>query len=230
MPRVSLSIVIPALNESGEIVHALTRLQLLRDQGVEVLLVDGGSEDDTVRLAKPLVDVVIDSDRGRGVQMNRGASAASGDYLLFLHVDSHLPPTFSADDLLGAAWGFFPVRLSGRAWLFRVIERAMCWRSALSGIATGDQGLFVRRDLFDAIGGYPAIPLMEDVAICRLLKGQCRPSRQRHPVTTSSRRWENRGILRTVLEMWRLRLAYFFGASPQYLAGSYYTNDIDRHR
>ncbi len=227
MSRVSLSIVIPALNESREIVHALTRLQPLRDRGVEVLLVDGGSVDDTVQLARPLVDTVIDSDRGRGVQLNRGASAASGDYLLFLHVDSRLPTAFSADDLLGTAWGFFPVRLSGRAWLFRVIERAMCWRSALSGIATGDQGLFVKRDLFADIGGYPEIPLMEDVAICRRLKGRCRPTRQRQPVTTSSRRWEAHGIIKTVLEMWRLRLAYFFGASPQYLAGCYYKNDID---
>lgn len=222
-----LSIVIPALNESGEIIHALKRLQPLRGQGVEVLLVDGGSEDDTVELAKPLVDRVVDSDRGRGVQMNTGASAARGEYLLFLHVDSRLPATFSADDFRGAAWGFFPVRLSGEAWPFRVIERAMCWRSSLTGIATGDQGLFVRRELFEDMGGFPDIPLMEDVAICRRLKRQTPPVRQVYYVTTSSRRWENRGILKTVVEMWRLRLAYYFGASPQYLASCYYANDSD---
>lgn len=225
-PPPRLSIIVPTLDEAAIIEGALMRLQSLRRRGHELILVDGGSGDDTLRLAAPLVDRLIRSPRGRACQMNAGAAAAHGDVLLFLHADTELPR--HADALVATAlrsaaavWGRFDVRLSGRHPLLRMVERLMNLRSRLSGIATGDQAIFVRRDGFRAAGGFPELPLMEDIALSRTLKAMARPVRVATPVVTASRRWDGQGILSTVLLMWRLRLAYAFGADPQGLARAY---------
>lgn len=219
-----LSVIVPVLNEAPAIAGALAALQPLRAQGHEVIVVDGGSDDGTVALAQAGADRVIAAARGRARQMNAGAATARGDVLLFLHADTRLPPR--ADRLIVEAlahrgWGRFDVRLSGRQPMLRVIERAMNWRSRLTGIATGDQAIFVRRDRFEAVGGFPGIPLMEDIALSRRLKAFGPPRCLAARVVTSSRRWEAGGIARTVLLMWRLRLAYFLGADPARLAQRY---------
>jgi rSAM/selenodomain-associated transferase 2 len=221
-----ISIVVPALDEADGIRAALAAVQPLRARGHEVIVVDGGSADGTPALAAPLADRVISSPRGRALQQNAGAAAASGDVLLFLHADTTLPD--GADALVldglrrtGRGWGRFDVRLSGRHPLLRVVERMIGVRSRLSGIATGDQAIFVRREWFQRVGGFPELPLMEDVAITRALKRLGPPLSLRARVTTSSRRWEERGVARTILLMWRLRWAYFRGADPAELARRY---------
>jgi rSAM/selenodomain-associated transferase 2 len=221
-----ISIVVPALDEAAGIGSVLEPLQPLRERGHEVIVVDGGSTDGTPAVAAPLADRVISSPRGRAVQQNAGAAAASGDVLLFLHADTALP--HRADALVldglrstGRGWGRFDVRLSGRHPLLRVVERMIGMRSRLSGIATGDQAIFVRRDWFQRAGGFPPLPLMEDVAITRALRRLGPPLCLRARVTTSSRRWEERGVARTILLMWRLRWAYFRGADPAELARRY---------
>jgi rSAM/selenodomain-associated transferase 2 len=221
-----LSVIIPALDEADGIAGLLGDLAPLRSRGHEVIVVDGGSSDATVQIATPGADRLVAAARGRAVQMNAGADAATGDILWFLHADTRLPP-HAAERLLSACtdgydWGRFDVRLSGRRWPLRLIETAMNLRSRLSGIATGDQGIFVRRDLFAAIGGFPPIALMEDIALSRALRRRTRPACLRAPrLLSSSRRWERHGIARTVLLMWRLRLAYALGASPERLARQY---------
>jgi len=220
-----ISIIIPALNEAATLKAILEPLQDWRQAGHEVILVDGGSEDESQNVASPLVDVLLESERGRARQMNAGARVASGEALLFLHADTRLPD--AADMLVQRAlgqcrWGRFDVRLSGSHWLLRVVERMMNWRSCLTGIATGDQAIFLERKLFDELGGFPELPLMEDIALSKRLRHRVgRPACLSPPLTTSSRRWEENGILRTILLMWRLRLAYFLGASPQELACLY---------
>jgi rSAM/selenodomain-associated transferase 2 len=221
-----VSVVIPTLNEAGVIVDTLLSLQPMRAAGHEVVVSDGGSVDATVEQARPLADRVISVRPGRAGQMNAGAAASSGDVLLFLHADTLLPP--GADRLVrdavsrpGARWGRFDVRLSGRSVLFRVIEAGISWRSRLTGIASGDQAIFVRRVAFDNVGGFNEMPLMEDLDLSRRLKALAPPVCLRARVVTSSRRWEERGIVRTVLLMWRLRLAYYLGADPAALAARY---------
>ncbi len=220
-----LSVIVPALNEGAMVVPTLAALQPLRASGHEVLLVDGGSADDTTQRARPLVDRVLTAPRGRARQMNAGAAAARGDVFWFVHADTVAPR--GADGLIldamqdADAWGHFDVRLSGRHPLLRVVERTMNWRSRWTGIATGDGGIFVRRAAFAQIGGFPDIPLMEDVAISRALKRLARPRSLRATLLTSSRRWEEHGVARTVVLMWRLRLAYFLGADPARLAAWY---------
>ncbi len=221
-----ISIVVPALNEAAGIREALTALQPLRARGHEVVVVDGGSTDGTLALAEELADQVLLSARGRAVQQNAGAASSSGGVLLFLHADTTLPA--DADALVldglrrsGRGWGRFDVRLTGRHPLLRIVERMIGLRSRLSGVATGDQAIFVRREWFRRAGGFPELPLMEDVAITRALKRLGPPLCLRARVTTSSRRWEERGILRTILLMWRLRWDYFRGADPAELARRY---------
>lgn len=222
----SLSIVIPALNEAEHIAATLERLQPLRRRGVEVVVVDGGSSDATVALAQPAADRVIAAERGRAPQMNAGAAAARGEILCFLHADTRLPD--NADGLIidGLArsrrsWGRFDVAIEGRHPLLRVIARMMNWRSRLTGIATGDQAIFVTRSLFEAAGRFPPIPLMEDIALSRQLKIYGRPLCIAHRLITSGRRWERHGVWRTMLLMWRLRLAYWLGTDPAALAARY---------
>ena len=220
-----LSIIVPALDEAAGIEACLRPLQGLRARGVEVIVVDGGSGDATRELAMPLADRVLDSTRGRARQMNAGAVVASGDALLFLHADTLLPA--DADGLVhaaiaaGARWGRFDVSITGSNALLRAVAFTMNARSRYTGIATGDQAIFVKRAAFDEAGGFPDIPLMEDVALSRALRGGGRPACLRAKAITSGRRWEKRGTLRTILLMWRLRLAYASGADPRALAHRY---------
>jgi rSAM/selenodomain-associated transferase 2 len=219
-----LSIVIPVLNEAAAIEAMLLRLAALRQAGAQLVVVDGGSEDDTAALAAPHADIVLSSARGRALQMHAGALAASGDALLFLHADTVLPP--HAGELIGQAlrdhaWGRFDVALDGRRPAYRLIAAMMNLRSRLTSIATGDQAMFMRRDFYFAAGGYPPLALMEDIAFCKRARRLARPACLRERVLTSARRWEKHGVWRTVLLMWRLRLAYFLGADPEALALRY---------
>ena len=225
MPRIA--IILPVLNEEAQIAVHLKTLQAWRGPDCELIIVDGGSADQTVALAKPLVDQVIVAPKGRAAQMNAGAAVTQSEILWFLHADS-LPPA-EAITLIQAAltdpnrhWGRFDVRLSGAHPALRMVETLMNLRSRLTGIATGDQGIFVRRERFEQVGGYPPIALMEDIALSRLLQRRSPPVCLRPRLTTSSRRWERDGVFRTILLMWRLRLAYFLGANPDQLARIYY--------
>jgi rSAM/selenodomain-associated transferase 2 len=216
----------PVYNEEPILTARLEALQPMRQRGCEVVLCDGGSSDQSVERGAGRADRVIQASKGRARQMNAGADAARGEVFLFLHADTQLPQ--GADRLIrqgleghGLHWGRFDVRLSGEHWLFRVIEELMNLRSRWTGIATGDQALFVTRGTFSASGGFPEIPLMEDIEMSRRLKRFGPPACLQERVLTSSRRWEEKGILRTVGLMWSLRAAYFFGVSPETLAGWY---------
>lgn len=228
LPAVTrLSIIIPVLNESQALAGQLPALQKLRADGHELIVVDGGSTDDSPARCKGLVDALINSPAGRAKQMNAGADRAHGDILLFLHIDTQLSDGVGqclAEGLRqsGRVWGRFDVRLSGAHPAFRVIETMMNWRSRLTGIATGDQAIFVRRDVFKAIGAYDDVPLMEDVLLSNKLKKYSRPLCLQPSVVSSSRRWEQHGIVRTVWLMWCLRLAFFLGAEPSALHRQYY--------
>lgn len=205
--------------------ETLQRLQPMRGRGVEVILVDGGSSDQTAAVAAPYLDRLIESSTpGRAAQMNQGARAASGELLWFLHADTLVPEEgerILPQALQHSRWGRFDVRLSGRSPLLRVVEWMMNRRSCWSRIATGDQAIFLSRPLFEQLGGFPEIPLMEDIALSRMLRRIGRPACIREPVITSSRRWEERGIVRTIILMWGLRFGYWVGISPQRLARIY---------
>jgi rSAM/selenodomain-associated transferase 2 len=219
-----LTIVIPVLDEAAIIVAALQTLKPLRARGAEIIVVDGGSRDGTARLAEPLADRVIAAARGRGATMNAGAALGTGDALVFLHADTILPENADgliADAIGRRAWGRFDLRIAGRHPLLAVVARMINLRSRLTGVATGDQAIFVTREAFRAVGGFPDLPLMEDIAISRRLKRLCRPFCIGTPAVTSGRRWERNGVLRTILLMWRLRLAYYLGVEPALLARLY---------
>lgn len=224
----SLSVVVPVWMEAAGIQQALQALQPLRQAGHEVIVVDGGSSDRSVDLARPLCDHLLISDPGRAVQMNAGAQKAKGQLLLFLHADTRLP-----DDALahlsqacqrGRTWGRFDVRLSGERRMFRVVAWFMNWRSRLTGICTGDQAMFVRRDVFEALGGFRPIPLMEDIELSKRLKLLARPYCIAAPVITDSRRWEQGGVWPTIVLMWRLRWRYWRGDAPESLAALWRRN------
>lgn len=224
-----LGIVMPVLNEARGVGPALQSLAPLRARGVQVIVVDGGSTDDTLAQARAAWNgdgLVISAPRGRALQMNAGAQHTSADVLLFLHADTQLPADADAQIAQALAdgkkvWGRFDVRIAGRPRMLRVVATFMNVRSRWTGIATGDQGLFMTRAAFDAVGGFPPQPLMEDIEISRRLLHLSRPACLRSRVVTSGRRWESRGVWRTVWLMWRLRFAYWRGVSPQQLAQRY---------
>ena len=221
MGACGLSVIVPALNEATGIAQCLEALAPLRAGGHEVIVVDGGSEDRTREIAAALADRVLVAPRGRARQMNAGAAAARGAALVFVHADTRLPPDADrsiARALETRAWGRFDARIESGHPLLRMVACAMNLRSRLTGIATGDQAIFVRRADF---AGFPEIALMEDIAFSKAMKRRSPPACLRERVTTSARRWERGGVLRTVLLMWRLRLAYFLGASPEELARRY---------
>ncbi len=226
MATPKISLVIPVLNEAPGIVQSLSALQSLRAAGHELIVVDGGSTDDSLALSRSYSDRVIRGPRGRSRQMNAGASIASGDIFLFVHADTFLPA--GADRLIieglkrhRKSWGRFDVRLSGKHLLLRVVGYLMNMRSRVTGTATGDQAIFVRRELFAKVGGFPDIDLMEDIALSKMLKRRESPLCLWQRVLTSSRRWERNGVVRTIFLMWRLRLSYFFGSDPGRLAQQY---------
>jgi len=217
---------VPVLNEATYLPRQLAALQSWREAGHEVIVVDGGSDDASADIATPLVDKLIVSKRGRATQMNKGAALASHDWLVFLHVDTRFSETamnslqavFQQGDI---DWGRFNVRLSGGHILFGLVATLMNIRSRLTGIATGDQAIFVRRTIFEHVGGFPDIALMEDISFSHMLKKISAPYCIRDKVTTSSRRWREQGVLRTIFMMWSLRLRYFLGTSPRLLAKRY---------
>lgn len=219
-----LAIVIPVLDEAAGIAGHLRALDALAARGAQRIVVDGGSADATPELARAHAEQVIVAPRGRAAQMNAGARLAEADALLFLHADTRLPD--DADRLIAAAlrehvWGRFDVCIDARGLWPTVVARLMNLRSRLTGIATGDQAMFVRREAFERLGGFAPIPLMEDIELSKRLKRLGRPACLRARVTTSGRRWARHGPLRTILLMWRLRLAYFLGADPARLAARY---------
>ncbi|WP_245555216.1 TIGR04283 family arsenosugar biosynthesis glycosyltransferase [Hahella ganghwensis] len=226
MTETLISIVVPVLNEEATIASFLRLLQPLRDKQVEVILVDGGSQDQTKKVAEPYCDRIIDSDKGRARQQNAGAEVASGDLLVFLHADTLLPVSFldvlNRFEKTGYQWGRFNVSLSGSKWMFSVISFMINWRSRISGIATGDQAIFVRRSTFHLAGRFTDIPLMEDVDLSRKLLRISKPFCVRDPVITSSRRWEVHGTWRTIFLMWKLRWKFARGVSPEVLVKEYY--------
>ena len=227
---VSISIVIPTLNESSGLQILLNRLALLTERWprdkFEIVLVDGGSTDGTRSLALSRVDLLIRSQSGRARQQNAGAAVARHDLLFFLHADSTLPQDFLEQlDVAcakGGLWGRFDVGFDSQLRRYRLLAWLMNWRSRLTGICTGDQGLFISRDLFVQVGGFADIPLMEDIEICRRLRRYGAPVCIPSVLITSSRRWHTNGFVRTVLLMWSLRWRYFFGATPEQLVERYY--------
>lgn len=220
-----ITVVMPVLDEAAGIVEQLLSLQRLRADGAELIVVDGGSRDDTVALAQPLADRIVLADRGRGLQMNAGAASARGEILLFLHADTRLPAGAMSAVLEalrhGALWGRFDVRIVGEHPGLALVAWSMNLRSRLTGIATGDQAMFCTRDAFDAVGGFPDIPLMEDVVLSRRLRALGQPACLRMKAETSGRRWSQHGFVRTVLKMWWLRLRFRLGADPAALARAY---------
>ena len=222
--RMRVSVVIPVLNEAAGIARTLMQL---RQAGVwQSIVVDGGSDDDTVSLARLYADVVMSSPRGRARQMNAGGHVAEGEVLLFLHADTDLPQgclqllTDALNDpqVVG---GRFDVRLDAEGWPFRMIETLMNVRSRMTKISTGDQAIFVRHAVFQKMGGYPELELMEDVEFSRRLKREGRIACLRERVTTSARRWQRDGVARTIVKMWMLRLCHFLRVSPARLRVHY---------
>lgn len=221
-----ISIIIPTLNEAQNIACLLEQLQALRLRGHEVILVDAGSQDRTQQIAASYCDKVLIGTKGRAMQMNHGAKAAAGDILWFVHADSSLPE--NCDGLIQAAisgktfaWGRFDIKLSGRCWLFRIIERMMNLRTRATAVVTGDHGLFMHKALFVKVQGFASLPLMEDIELSKRLRKISWPIAIPQRLQTSSRRWSRQGIFVTVLRMWTLRAAYFFGVHPRYLARWY---------
>jgi rSAM/selenodomain-associated transferase 2 len=218
-------IVVPVLNESLALAQRLGELDVLRAMGAQVLFVDGGSTDRTVELARDAGFDVLESEKGRARQMNAGARASMSEVLVFLHVDTKLPPRalYQIENHLSqkSGWGRFDVRIVGVSPWLRLVAWMMNVRSRLTGIATGDQALFMTRTLFDEVGGFPEQPLMEDIEMSKRLKRISAPVCLRDQVETSGRRWEQNGVWKTIFLMWRLRFAYWRGVPSSELARLY---------
>ncbi len=216
--RKSVSIIIPVYNEASQLHQSLKKLiEIAQNPDIEVILSDGGSTDNSLAIAAQYPCKIFGSENGRARQMNAACLHATGDYLLFLHADSSLPRDWLEQLRKSQKWGFFPVKLNGRHRLLRLIEAAINLRSRITGVATGDQGLYFKRSFFDELNGFPDIPIMEDIAISKRARKLSKPSIGSLPVITSSRRWEQNGIIQTVFLMWGLRLAYWLGISPDRL-------------
>ncbi len=220
-----LCIVVPVLNEASGIEATLQSLAPLRARGACVVVVDGGSQDETLALARPHADAVIQAPRGRAAQMNAGAALGWGQVLLFLHADTLLPERADVQLLQalgrGHIWGRFDVRIAARHWLLAVVGAMMNLRSRWTGIATGDQAMFMRREAYAQLGGFAPQPLMEDIDMSRRLRALGAPACLRERVITSGRRWEQRGVWRTMALMWHLRWRYWRGESAHTLAQDY---------
>lgn len=222
-----MTIVMPVLNEAAHIREALAPLQSLRARGHQVIVVDGGSADGTLDESDGLVDLALTSSRGRATQLNAGLDRAAGEIVLFLHADTVLPA--HADQhiqatlaVAGRVWGRFDVSIAGRSVLLPIVAAMMNVRSRITGIATGDQAIFAMRSALHSIGGVPVLALMEDIELSKRLKRISPPACLHERVTTSGRRWDLQGPVRTIVFMWALRLAYYLGVSPEWLARAYY--------
>ena len=220
---IAISIIIPTLNEADTLQNTLSSLFTRIDPTeVEVIVSDGGSIDDSLQITRQFPCRIVSGKPGRAQQMHRASDQAKGEWLLFLHADSNLPEGWRMTLTQSDYWGFFPVRLSGKHWLLRIIETAMTWRSRITRVGTGDQGLFFQQDFYQQLGGFADIPIMEDIDISKQARRLARPTIASSYIITSSRRWEQNGICRTVLKMWWLRLAYWLGANPERLHRIYY--------
>ncbi|MEC9205986.1 MAG: TIGR04283 family arsenosugar biosynthesis glycosyltransferase [Pseudomonadota bacterium] len=220
-----ISIIIPTLNEGDYILKSVKGLQNLRKEKVcEIIIIDGGSNDDTLDLVFTYVDKIFSISPSRSLQQNLGASLANGNLLLFLHADTIL----NEKDLLKLrehieeiSWGYFLVSLGENMFKYKILEKCINMRSKLFKYATGDQGIFIKKELFEMIGGFPNINLMEDIAICKLLKKNSPPHIFDSQIITSSRRWKENGFLSTILQMRLFRLLYAAGVSPNLLGRHY---------
>lgn len=221
-----LSIIVPVLNETRQLPELFAHLLPLQRSGCEVIFADGGSTDGSAKLAEITGFRVVHAKRGRATQMNCGAAHATGDVLLFLHADTRLPEgavrhITSALSQTRRRWGRFDVCITGRPFMLRVIGTLMNWRSRLTGIATGDQAVFVVRSVFEQLHGYVEQPLMEDVEFCKRILSVSRPACIAQCVSTSGRRWETRGVWRTIFLMWHLHWSYWRGIDVGKLARLY---------
>lgn len=214
-----LSIIVPVFNEGAYLENNFVNFHSLESDSTELIFVDGGSSDDTVSILEAAGFRVQRSQKGRALQMNTGADVALGQHLLFLHTDTQLPT--SIGDLLplleNQLWGFFTVQLSHPGRVYRVISLGINLRSWLFNVATGDQGIIVQKPIFQALGGYKNMALMEDIELSRRLKNIAAPMILPNVLVVSSRRWEHRGPLKTAILMWGIQLAYKLGVSPERL-------------
>lgn len=216
---VDVSIVVPLLNEAALVPKLIKQLGML--EAKQIIIVDGGSSDDTPTLIREAGYQLIESPSGRAKQMNAGARVAMGEMLLFLHADTELPKNYRSELSQAEVWGRFDICFSSSLRVMKMVAFFINLRSRVSGVATGDQAIFVDRDVFASMGGFPDFPIMEDVALCKRLRQLHRPYCSLEKVTTSARRWEHNGVLNTILKMWWYRLAYFFGASPHKIKQGY---------
>ena len=238
----TVSIIIPVLNEADNLPLLFDNINKLNPNPQQVILVDGGSNDDSIGIIRSFInELMLDNDRkidwqmteskaGRALQMNTGAALATGEVLLFLHADTQLPLhaiDSVSEAMKRAEWGRFDVQIASRQPTLRLVSQMINWRSRLSGIATGDQAIFISQSLFERIGSYPNQALMEDIELCKQLKGKqlkgmAKPACLKSKVITSARRWQQHGTWRTIILMWHLRFDYWRGVSADNIKARYY--------